>query len=103
MGEFTRGDFPDTAGDTTLYSKGNQASDLWQQPQLASDFNWLIQVPDLWETVDWGKKWFVDFNAGKTKLVLFDQSSNTGSIDVKNGWVCWGKIIFSDAGVDLLF
>ena len=33
--------------------------------------------------MDWGKKWLVDFNAGKTQLVLFDQSNNTGSIDVK--------------------
>ena len=33
--------------------------------------------------MDWGKKWFVDFNAGKTQLVLFDQSNNTSSIDVK--------------------
>ena len=28
-------------------------------------------------------KWLVDFNAGKTHLVLFDQSNNNGSIDVK--------------------
>ena len=33
--------------------------------------------------MDWGKKWLVDFNAGKTQLVSFDQSNNTGSIDVK--------------------
>ena len=38
---------------------------------------------DLQDTVDWGKKWLVDFNAGKTQLVLFDQSNNNGSIDVK--------------------
>ena len=38
---------------------------------------------DLQDTVDWGKKWLVDFNAGKTQLVLFDWSNNTGSIDVK--------------------
>ena len=38
---------------------------------------------DLWDTVDWGKKWLVDFNAGKTQLVLFDRSNNNGSIDVK--------------------
>ena len=38
---------------------------------------------DLQHTVDWGKKWPVDFNAGKTQLVLFDQSSKNGSIDVK--------------------
>ena len=33
--------------------------------------------------MDWGKKWLVDFNAGKTQLVLFDRSNNTGAIDVK--------------------
>ena len=33
--------------------------------------------------LDWGKKWLVDFNAGKTQLVLFQQSNSTGSIDVK--------------------
>ena len=35
--------------------------------------------------MDWGKKWLVDFNAGKTQLVLFDQSNKNGSIDVKMG------------------
>ena len=47
----------------------------------------------------WGKKWLVDFNAGKTQLVSFDWSNNNGSIDVKmDGSVveenyllrCWG-------------
>ena len=33
--------------------------------------------------MDWGKKWLVDFNAGKTQLVSFDQSNYNGSIDVK--------------------
>ena len=33
--------------------------------------------------MNWGKKWLVDFNAGKTQLVLFDQSNNASSIDVK--------------------
>ena len=28
------------------------------------------------------KKWFVDFNAGKTLLVSFDQPNNTGATDV---------------------
>ena len=32
--------------------------------------------------MDWGKKWLVDFNAGKTQLVSLEQSSNSGSIDV---------------------
>ena len=33
--------------------------------------------------MDWGRKWLVDFNAGKTKLVSFDRSNNTSVIDVK--------------------
>ena len=33
--------------------------------------------------MDWGKKWLVDFNAGKTQLVSFDRFNNNGSIDVK--------------------
>ena len=68
------------ADDTTLYSWCDQASDLWQQLELASELE-----SDLRDTVDWGKKWLVDFNAGKTQLVLFDQSNNNGSIDVKMG------------------
>ena len=35
------------------------------------------------DTVDWGRKWFVYFNAGKTQVVLFDRSNNNGSIDVE--------------------
>ena len=82
------------AGDTTLYSKCNQASDLWQQLELASELE-----SDVQDTVDWGKKWLVDFNARKTQLVSFDWSNNTGSIYVKmDGSVleeksslrCWG-------------
>ena len=38
---------------------------------------------DLHDTVDWGKKWLVDFSAGETQLVLFDRSNNNGHIDVK--------------------
>ena len=41
---------------------------------------------DLQDTVDWGKKWLVDFNAGKTQLVSFDWSNNNDSIDVKMDW-----------------
>ena len=40
-------------------------------------------VPDLQDTVDWGRVWLVDFSAGKAQLVSFDQSSNTSAIDVK--------------------
>ena len=42
------------ADDTTLYSKCNQASDLWQQLELASELE-----SDLRDTVDWGRKWLV--------------------------------------------
>ena len=66
------------ADDTTLYSKCDQAPDLWQQLELASELE-----SDLRDTVDWGKKWLADFNAGKTQLVLFDWSNNNGSIGVK--------------------
>ena len=33
--------------------------------------------------MEWGKKWHVDFNVGKTQLVSFDRSNNTGSSDAK--------------------
>ena len=33
--------------------------------------------------MDWGKKWLVDFNAGKIQLISFEQSNNNGSINVK--------------------
>ena len=33
--------------------------------------------------MDWGRKWLVDFSNGKTQLVSFDRSKNTGAIDVK--------------------
>ena len=55
------------ADDTTPYSKCDLASDLWQQFQLASELE-----SDLQDTVDWGRKWFVDFNVGKAQLVSFD-------------------------------
>ena len=38
---------------------------------------------DLQDSVGWGKKWLVDFNAEKTQLVSFDQSNNTCAINVK--------------------
>ena len=66
------------ADDTTLYSKCDQASDLWQQLELASELE-----SDLRDTVDWGRKWLVDFNAGKTQRFSFDWSNKTGAIDVK--------------------
>ena len=49
----------------------DQASDLWQQLELAPN------------TVEQGRKWLVDCNTGKTQLVSFGWPSNTGAIDVK--------------------
>ena len=37
------------------------------------------------EILDWGKKRLADFNAGKTQLVLIDQSNKNGFIDAKMG------------------
>ena len=83
------------ADDTTLYSKCNQGYDLWQQLELASELE-----PDLQDTLDWGRQWLVDFNAGKTRLVSFDQSKNTGAIDVKmDGSVLEEKSSFKVLGL----
>ena len=70
--------------DTTLYSKNDQASDLWQQLELASEVELTSELEsDSRDTMDWGRRWLVDFNALKTQLVSFNQSNNTGAIDVK--------------------
>ena len=45
--------------------------------------NWPLNLNLIYETLDWGRKWLVDFTAGKTQLVLFDWSNNTGAVDVK--------------------
>ena len=83
------------ADDTTLYSKCDRASDLWQQLELASELE-----SDLQDTVDWGRNWLVYFTAGKTQLVLFDWSNNTDAIDVKmDGPVPEGKSYFKMLGL----
>ena len=51
---------------------------MWQQPELASELE-----SDLQDTVDWHKKWLVDFSAGKTQLISFNESNSNDSIDVK--------------------
>ena len=59
---------------------------------------------DLRDTKDWGNKWLVDFNAGKTQLVSFDGSNNNGSIDVKmNGSVLEEKSSFKMLGLTFSF
>ena len=66
------------ADDTALFSKFDQASDLWQQLELASELE-----SDLRVALYWGRTWLVDFNAGKIQLVSFDRFNNTGTIDMK--------------------
>ena len=38
---------------------------------------------DLQDIVNWSRKWMVDFNPGKTQLISFEQSNNTGAIDMR--------------------
>ena len=49
------------ADDATLCSECDQASDLCKQLEFVFEVE-----SDPQETVDWGRKWLVDFNAGKT-------------------------------------
>ena len=51
---------------------------MWQQLQLDSELE-----SDLQDTADWGRKWLVNFNAGKSQLVSLDQSQNSVAIAVK--------------------
>ena len=65
-----------------------------------NNLNWLLNLNLIYETLDWGKKWLVDFNAGKTQLVSFDWSNNNGSIDVKmDGSVLEEKSSFKMLGL----
>ena len=49
--------------DTTLYSKCDEASDLWQQLVLASALE-----SDLGDIVGWSRKWLVDFKCWKISV-----------------------------------
>ena len=70
-------------------------SDLWQLLELASELE-----SDLWDTVECGRKWLVDFNTGKTQLVLFDWYKNSAAIDVKmNGSVIEEQLAFKICGL----
>ena len=87
------------ADDTTLYSKCDRAPNLWHKLELASEVE-----SDLRDTVDWGKKWLVYFNAAKTELVSFDRSNNNGSIDVKiDGSILEEKSSFKMLGLTFSF
>ena len=62
--------------DTTLYSQCDQVSDVWQQLELAAELE-----SDLWDTVDWGRKWLVDFNPGKTQTLCLTIGAIDGKMD----------------------
>ena len=47
--------------DTSLYSKYDRASDLWQQIELSGKL-----VSNFQDTMDRNRKWFASFNAGQT-------------------------------------
>ena len=49
-----------------------------QQLELASELK-----SELLDTIDWGKKRLVDFDEGKYSIDSFEQSNNSGAIDVK--------------------
>ena len=79
------------ANDTTLSTKFDQASDLLQQLELASELE-----SDLRDTVDQGRRWHVDVIAGKSQLVLVEQSNNHCTVDVKmDGCVLEEKSLFN--------
>ena len=65
-----------------------------------NNLNWLLNLNLIHETLDWGKKWLVDFNDGKTLLVVFDQFNNNGSVNVKmDGSVLKEKTSFKMLGL----
>ena len=71
----------------------DQPSDLWQQPELIYEFG-----SDLRDTVDWGRRWLVDFIAGKRTLFHFTFLITL----VLLIWKCMGLFLkknYLDAGV----
>ena len=59
-------DTTDTADDSTLYSKCDQASDLCQELELVSKLE-----SDLGDTVDYGRKWLVTDIVNKSSVSFF--------------------------------
>ena len=67
---------------------------------FGNNLNWLLNLNLIYKILDWGKKWLVDFNAGKTQLVSFGWSNNYGAIDVKmDGSVLEEKSSFKIMGL----
>ena len=50
------------------------------------------------DTVDWSRKWLVDFNAGEFQATSFDQCCNTGAIDVKTE----GSVLEEKSSLEML-
>ena len=67
-----------SADDATFYCAYDQPSNLCHQLALASQLE-----SDLSNTVDWTRKWLVDFDSEKIQLLEFYQSNNSGAIVVK--------------------
>ena len=81
------------ADDTTLYSKCDQGSNLWQQLKLTSELESGLRA-----TVDWGKKWLVGFNAGKTQLSVLEEKSSIKMPELTLSCkLDWGSYIISIA------
>ena len=49
----------------------------------ANFFCHILPLNLIYKTLDWGREWFVDFDARKMQLVLFDWFNNTSAIDDK--------------------
>ena len=55
----------------------------------------------IYESMDWSREWLVGFKAGKTQLVSFDWSNNTGAFDVKmNGSILEENSSFKMLGLN---
>ena len=89
---------------------------IWRTSRLYSTrfLPYIIDFPDdvcniiiyamiLLSTVSVIRKWLVDCDAGKTLLVSFDGSINTGAIDVRMDWSVYEEKSFYDIGVDFPF
>ena len=70
--------YANCADDTTLSSKCDHVSDLWQQLELASELESHLQ-----DIVDWVKNGLVDFNGS------IDVKMDGSVLEEKSSW-CWG-------------
>ena len=60
----------------------------------------LLNLYMIYETLDCGRKWLLDFKIEKTQQVSFDRSNNTGAIDGKmDGSVLEEKSYFKMLGL----